>query len=101
MSHYDFIYKQKLGEERFDAHRVAYKLRRSAEIQDGQTRRETGWADTSDRAELMREAANIIDYLISGGHDDTPVAWLVDEGVMLSNPKEKFAVPLYARGNKS
>ncbi len=42
---------------------IVHQLRASADIQDGATRRETGWATTSDRAELMRRAADAIERL--------------------------------------
>lgn len=41
----------------------AHQLRASAAIQDAQTKRETGWADTSDRAQGMRDAADEIERL--------------------------------------
>ena len=40
---------------------IAHQLRASADIQDKQTKAETGWADTSDRAQLMRRAADKIE----------------------------------------
>lgn len=43
---------------------LVHQLRTSADIQDGQTKRETGWADTSDRAEHMRVAACAIENLL-------------------------------------
>jgi len=42
---------------------IVHQLRASAEIQDRQTKKETGWADTNDRATLMREAADAIERL--------------------------------------
>lgn len=44
---------------------IAHQLRASADIQDKQTKQETGWADTSDRATLMRRAADAIEALSS------------------------------------
>lgn len=29
--------------------------------------------------------------------DEKPVGWLVDEGFMLSDPQDQYAIPLYAR----
>ena len=43
---------------------IVHQLRASADIQDAQTKRETGWADTSDRACLMRKAADTLDALL-------------------------------------
>ena len=45
---------------------LIHQLRRSAEIQDTETKAKTGWADTSDRAELMRKAANHLTALTAG-----------------------------------
>lgn len=42
---------------------VVHQLRASADIQDVETKRETGWATTSDRAQLMRKAADVIERL--------------------------------------
>jgi len=42
---------------------IVHQLRASADIQDAATKRETGWADTSDRAQLMRRAADTIEKL--------------------------------------
>ena len=44
---------------------IVHQLRASADIQDGQTKRETGWATTSDRADLMRRAADTIEAIIA------------------------------------
>jgi hypothetical protein len=44
---------------------LVHQLRASADIQDTQTKRETGCATTSDRASLMREAANALEVLLS------------------------------------
>ena len=44
---------------------IAHQLRASADIQDKQTKQDTGWADTSDRATLMRRAADAIEALSS------------------------------------
>ena len=44
---------------------IVHQLRASADIQDAQTKRETGWADTSDRACLMRKAADALDALLA------------------------------------
>lgn len=44
---------------------LVHQLRASADIQDTQTKRKTGWATTSDRASLMREAANALEVLLS------------------------------------
>lgn len=40
---------------------IVHQLRASADIQDGETKRQTGWADTNDRATLMRKAADTIE----------------------------------------
>lgn len=42
---------------------ICHQLRASAEIQDSQTKAKTGWADTSDRAELMRKASAVIERI--------------------------------------
>lgn len=42
---------------------IVHQLRASADIQDRATKAETGWADTSDRAMLMRRAASTIEAL--------------------------------------
>lgn len=42
---------------------LVHQLRASAGIQDAATKRETGWATTSDRAELMRRAADALERL--------------------------------------
>ena len=42
---------------------IVHQLRASADIQDSQTKHETGWATTSDRASLMRQAADTIERL--------------------------------------
>ena len=42
---------------------IVHQLRESANIQDDATKRETGWATTSDRAQLMRRAADTIEAL--------------------------------------
>lgn len=61
---------------------IAHQLRASADIQDDETKRETGWATTSDRAGLMREAADTIERLAalqpSSAADAKPVAWRGD-----------------------
>lgn len=44
---------------------IVHQLRASADIQDAQTKRETRWADTSDRACLMRKAADALDALLA------------------------------------
>lgn len=44
---------------------IVHQLRASADIQDAQTKRETGWADTSDRACLMRKAADALDAMLA------------------------------------
>lgn len=42
---------------------LVHQLRASANIQDRETKHKTGWADTSDRATLMRKAADTIERL--------------------------------------
>ena len=42
---------------------IVHQLRASADIQDRETKRKTGWADTNDRACLMRSAADAIEAL--------------------------------------
>ena len=42
---------------------IVHQLRASADIQDTETKRKTGWATTSDRASLMRKAADTIERL--------------------------------------
>lgn len=49
---------------------IVHQLRASADIQDAQTKAETKWADTSDRAELMRKAANTIEALATPARTD-------------------------------
>lgn len=44
---------------------IVHQLRASADIQDAQTKRKTRWADTSDRACLMRKAADALDALLA------------------------------------
>lgn len=60
-----------------------HQLRSSAAIMDIETARETGWADTSDRAEHMRKAAATIEALttLASGRDEArgePVAWMYE-----------------------
>jgi len=69
---------EEVGLERFaddvaDVHSrivIVHQLRASAAIQDRQTKKETGWADTNDRATMMRKAADTIERLALS----TPVA---------------------------
>jgi len=53
---------------------IVHQLRASAAIQDQATKRQTGWADTSDRAGLMREAASVIEALASSPMDAVKAA---------------------------
>ena len=48
---------------------IVHQLRASADIQDYATKRDTGWADTSDRATLMRKAADTIEALAAPEKD--------------------------------
>lgn len=44
---------------------ICHQLRTSAGLMDEETKKRTGWADTSDRAGRMREAADLIERLIA------------------------------------
>lgn len=48
---------------------IVHQLRTSADIQDRETKARTGWADTNDRATLMRRAADVIERLAAQAHE--------------------------------